>query len=410
MTATSSTLRTIDTDVAIIGAGVAGLWAACALARSGRHVTLIERHALGAGQTLGSQGIIHGGVKYALTGAAASASRAIAQMPERWSACLAGTGEIDLTSTRVLSDRQWLWSTGSLASRFTALAASKAIRTSVQRVTDRAHLCPGLRSAPPGVDLYEVPEPVLDPRTLVLALANQARALGVRTLRATVSRHDQGLLLHAPGADEPVRLRARAAILAGAQANADLAPDARQQVRPLHMVMAQGDLPPLWGHCVAGLSDKPRITIGWQPGEDGRGVWYLGGQIAETGIARTPLQQIEHTRAELCATVPWLALDNLQWATCRWNRAEGLTPDGTRPDEPVLSPVQAPPGVGAMLALWPTKLAFAPLVGDLVTDWLARQAAAGVPPFSDDAPAPAGDWSEPPLGNLPWVGAEWTTR
>ena len=64
------------------------------------------------------------------------------------------------------------------------------------------------------------------------------------------------------------------------------------QTRPLHMVMLKGNLPEVYGHCVAGLSDKPRVTIGWQRAADGQGVWYVGGQIAESGVARSRDEQI----------------------------------------------------------------------------------------------------------------------
>lgn len=70
-------------DVVIIGAGVAGLWLALRLERAGRSVALLEAHAAGAGQTAASQGIIHGGTKYALTNRLTGASESIRAMPAR---------------------------------------------------------------------------------------------------------------------------------------------------------------------------------------------------------------------------------------------------------------------------------------------------------------------------------------
>ena len=55
-------------DVVIVGGGIAGLWILSALRAEGYQTILLEKDALGAGQTLASQGIIHGGTKYALTG------------------------------------------------------------------------------------------------------------------------------------------------------------------------------------------------------------------------------------------------------------------------------------------------------------------------------------------------------
>jgi len=59
----------ISTDVLIVGAGVAGLWLNARLRRQGFSTVLVESASLGGGQSVKSQGIIHGGAKYALHGA-----------------------------------------------------------------------------------------------------------------------------------------------------------------------------------------------------------------------------------------------------------------------------------------------------------------------------------------------------
>ncbi|HCC44093.1 MAG TPA: FAD-binding oxidoreductase, partial [Gammaproteobacteria bacterium] len=51
-------------DIAILGGGIAGLWLLNLLVSRGYSVVLLEKEALGAGQTIASQGMIHGGVKY----------------------------------------------------------------------------------------------------------------------------------------------------------------------------------------------------------------------------------------------------------------------------------------------------------------------------------------------------------
>ena len=55
----------ISTDVLIVGAGVAGLWLNARLRGQGFSTVLVESATLGGGQSLKSQGIIHGGAKYA---------------------------------------------------------------------------------------------------------------------------------------------------------------------------------------------------------------------------------------------------------------------------------------------------------------------------------------------------------
>ena len=79
-----------STDILIVGGGVAGLWLNARLRRAGYATVLVESASLGGGQSVKSQGIIHGGAKYALHGALTGASEAIADMPRRWRACSTG--------------------------------------------------------------------------------------------------------------------------------------------------------------------------------------------------------------------------------------------------------------------------------------------------------------------------------
>ena len=84
---------TLNTDIAIIGGGIAGLWLNAQLRQRGFNTLLIEQNSLGGGQSVKSQGIIHGGAKYALHGALTGSSEAIAEMPERWRKALNGEGD-----------------------------------------------------------------------------------------------------------------------------------------------------------------------------------------------------------------------------------------------------------------------------------------------------------------------------
>lgn len=391
-------------DVLILGGGVAGLWTACHLADRGYTCALIEKHALGADQTIASQGIIHGGIKYALTGEASRASRAIARMPELWRACLAGgqapaatdkidsaDALIDLRAARVLSEHQLLWTTPGLISRIAAAAASKAIRTPVERL-DRDQAAELFADAPRGVDLYRVAEPVLDPRSIVIALADQARKRGIPLLapahadpRISVRRPANQTLSHGDAHAPPdfechyaesdhahahhpphahPRIFASAVVLAAGSANQRLAAlagliahDERiMQLRPLHMVMAKRAPGPTYGHCL-GSSTTPRITITSIDDPDAGTVWNIGGAIAESGVDRDEHAQLAAAREELRACLPWLDTSACELTTARWDRAEGLTPDGSRPDEPVVRPLG---DHSRVFAVWPTKLAFAP--------------------------------------------------
>ena len=118
--------KTIETDIAIIGGGIAGLWLLNELRQQGFSVILLESATLGGGQTHKSQGIIHGGTKYALQGSMTEAAQAIAEMPDVWRACLEGQGCIDLTGVPVLSQQQYLFSTNKLAGKVAGFFASMA--------------------------------------------------------------------------------------------------------------------------------------------------------------------------------------------------------------------------------------------------------------------------------------------
>src|SRR6267142_146825 len=71
-------------DLLIFGGGAAGLWCLDRFRRAGYLAILLESTALGCGQTIQAQGIIHGGGKYALRGVRDfTALRSTKAMPAR---------------------------------------------------------------------------------------------------------------------------------------------------------------------------------------------------------------------------------------------------------------------------------------------------------------------------------------
>jgi glycerol-3-phosphate dehydrogenase len=412
----------LQIDVLIFGGGIAGLWTLARLRKEGYSCLLLESKALGAGQTIASQGIIHGGIKYALTGQASAASKAIAAMPAIWRACLEGTGEIDLRGVKVLSERQYLWTTGGIGSRIAGFAASKVIRTAVDRVTPEQRP-DWLQSAPRGVDVYGVDEPILDPHSVLERLATlNAECIGrvalcERGSPMTIQENGEIVGSWAPArlpddlygqASHDIAIRARRTIFCAGEANQAYMRLTRgeTQVRPLHMVMAKAqhyrpNLPSIYGHCV-GLSDKPKLTITSQLDVDRRVVWYVGGDIAERGVDLSPIELIAATRLEVSECLPWIDISGTQWATLRVNRAEGVG-SGSRPDEPIV--LDSPRGIG----VWPTKLAFAPLAASRVVDALRST---GIEPSGENAAFMSATQFlvRPSIAMLPWhaTGVRWT--
>ena len=70
-----------STDIVVFGGGVAGLWLLNRLRSEGYGAILFESDSLGCGQTVASQGIIHGGLKYALKGSLKGSANVLANMP-----------------------------------------------------------------------------------------------------------------------------------------------------------------------------------------------------------------------------------------------------------------------------------------------------------------------------------------
>jgi len=119
---------TYSTDIAIFGGGIAGLWLLNRFQAAGYETILLESASLGEAQTLASQGIIHGGLKYALSGSLTKSADTIAGMPQRWRQCLAGDDEVDLTGCRILSDDYYMWSDAGIRSKLKTFLAARACR------------------------------------------------------------------------------------------------------------------------------------------------------------------------------------------------------------------------------------------------------------------------------------------
>src|SRR5690606_4509994 len=134
------------------------------------NAVLLEKYALGSEQSVNSQGMIHGGIKYALGGALTGASEAIAAMPDHWRRCLRGEGDVDLRGAHVLSDHFYLWSSDTLASRLTAFFGSKMTRGRVDTVpAGERH--PAFRDPAFRGTVYRLVDMVLDVPSVLATLA-----------------------------------------------------------------------------------------------------------------------------------------------------------------------------------------------------------------------------------------------
>ncbi|PKL99642.1 MAG: FAD-dependent oxidoreductase [Gammaproteobacteria bacterium HGW-Gammaproteobacteria-9] len=360
--------ESLSTDVLIVGGGVAGLWLNARLRRQGFATLLVDKGTLGGGQSVKSQGIIHGGTKYALSGALTGASEAIADMPRRWREALEGKGELDLSGVRLLSDAHYLWSPGTLAGNLTSFFASKAVRSRVGQVKGD-ELPPALQHPKFKGKVYRLSELVLDVPSLIARLAELAGDSLLACQRIEPLLDGNELVgLRVDGRE----IRAQRIVFSAGGGTAELLASLglqqpAMQRRPLHMVIVKAStLKPLYAHCLGG-GTKPRITVTSHPAADGEWVWYLGGDLAEAdGVARDEASQIAAAKKELAELVPWIDLSAAHWATLRIDRAEPAQSALARPDNAFLAEQ------GRLLVGWPTKLALSPDFSDRVEAALAR--------------------------------------
>ena len=358
-------ITTLHTDIAIIGGGIAGLWTLNQLRNAGYSAVLFEQKALGGYQTIGAQGIIHGGIKYALAGVLGNGPETIAAMPAIWRRCLAGKGKVDLRSCRVLCDNCYLWSNTGLPSQLSSFFASKMLHGRVEKLQPADFPTP-LQSPTFRGRVYQLADPVLDVPSLVRTLAAQQHQaiFSIDWQTASLRRENGRAILALPHCTVvPERL-----LLAAGAGNealiADLGGSApAMQRRPLQQVLVKHHYREnLFAHCMGG-KPSPRLTISSHRTRDDEPVWYLGGDLATGGIDDTPQQLIDKAQRELAELLPWIDLGPAQWRTIRLDRAEPRQSTLLRPDSAFVGKVD---GVDNTLAAWPTKLTLTPSLGDEV--------------------------------------------
>ncbi|MEE2681241.1 MAG: FAD-dependent oxidoreductase [Planctomycetota bacterium] len=402
----STTIQsTTELDALVIGGGVAGLWCLDALIESGLDAALLESTALGTGQSISAQGILHGGVKYSLSGLLDPASKAISEMPKRWDRSLAGTSSPDLARTTIRTEACHLWRTDDLRSRAGMVGAKLALRVRPQALAASDRPAP-LRACPGEVAL--LPEKVVETPSLLQAFADlHPERLIWGSLISGDARSEEGADLRIRVADETeLDLRVRRVILTAGAGTPELMKRLQlptetisMQRRPLHMAMVKGPpdrLPELNGHCADG--GRTRVTITSSTSRDGNRVWQLGGALAEDGCEQTPPQLIESATACLAQVLPGFDPEDpsLLWATYRIDRAEKTTAGAGRPSGGWVG------SLGSAIIAWPTKLVLAPATADRILQQC--------PPARSrtDAPPPLVGLPTPPIAQPPWEVATWT--
>lgn len=383
-------------DIVIIGGGIAGLWCRWALENAGYSVALIERSALGDGQTVRSQGILHRGVKYAFSPQGANAAQSAQAAASAWDDAMRGKSGPDLRRVNVLAKSMLMWTSPGIIAKMTGAVASRMMTSHVRSLS--ASETPPLLANRTG-NLYEVAETVLEPRSAVQLLAAASNGPIVRADVQSIERNGDRLRLrttHGP-------IETSWIILASGAGNERLlemigtnAGELTQR-RPLHMVSATGAPSPLFGHWIAHASDKPRLTITSDVMPQNEVVWYLGGDIAETGVNRSPSEQIAAARKELSECFPTMDTSGWRFDAFRIDRAEGKDAAGRRPDGPVVRAIDSICTANSgVLAIWPTKLVMAPIAAEMALKLVAASSASRSNHAIGFSDAARPDYASPP--------------
>lgn len=405
----------VHRQVVIIGAGIAGLWTLRRLIAAGHDAILLEQEAIGSGQTLGAQGILHGGVKYGLDGSNRDIAARLRSLPPIWLECLAGTREPSLAAARTLSPCQHLWAADSWLAKVGATVGARAMQGEVRKI-EKSEWPEALSKGGHKGSVYELAETVVDVKSVLAALAAPVQ-----------DRIFLGKITHFEAADAPppdgspkpqglksihcgdVQIEADIFLFMAATGNeaaaqaAGFGPAATQR-RPLKQVMVRGKLPPLYGHCVT-ATPKPVVTITAHPLED-ETVWYLGGGVAEDAVNLSDEDAIRNAMNKLQGIFPEFAWKDLAWSSWKVDRSEPNAASRL-PDGPALMER------GNTALAWPTKLVYAPALADLALEFTARLSPTqkenpapnpALPIQREPIPLPAA-----PMGKFPWETAHWQT-
>lgn len=356
-------------DVIIFGAGIAGLWTLARIRKQGYNAILLEIDAIGAGQTIKSQGIIHGGLKYALTGKLNAATSSLQDMPTLWQQCLQGGGEIDLSSVKVLADGQYMWSANNMIGGIATLFASKSLKSLVDTVS-KADWPLAIKDAAIAGKLYKLQEIVLDVPSLLQEISKPLLPYCIKIDDYQIERDENNHIKFVTinnGAHK-LQLTAQQYIFTAGSGNEALTKNLSNapimQRRPLQMVVVKSkNLPKIFGHCI-GLAAVPRVTITTHIAADGTPVWYLGGKIAEDGVSKSGPELIKFAQQELETIFPKIDLSDAKFATFFVDRAESKQENGSKPSSATVF------SHNNYITAWPTKLASAPILAAQILEIL----------------------------------------
>lgn len=377
----------IHTDIVIIGAGIAGLWLHHRLRRAGYDCVLLESGAIGSGQTIASQGIIHSGLKYALAGKINELAKSISNMPNLWRAALKGQGPVDLSAASIAAASQQLLIPPGIMGGITKLVAQKTLGGGVHEI-EKAQWPVGIRDSGFTGSLINMDELVLDVASVIRALAEP--------YKDTIRKID-------PSDEIQSRVQAKIYIYTAAGSNHAMAKTnghdsgLETQARPLLMGLLKNAPFDLYAHLV-GLAEKPVATITTHTTQNGSRAWYFGGSVAERAQDLDPQETFNAAHKALIKYLPGIDLSGTLWAALPIDRVEGKSGIANwMPDMPTIH------AADNHLYCWPTKLTFAPLLSDMILAELSKRNITPSGKRADCSALEAAGYAPAPWDKAQWI-------
>lgn len=384
-------------DLLIVGGGIAGLWTLAKATDAGFRCLLVEKDALGAGQTVASQGIIHGGLKFALGGKITKATEQIRQMPSIWQQHLNGELSPSLNQTTILSKAHYFVPSSGIDSTLISFLGSKLAAGFTTKV-DIHSLSNDYQRITQKPSLYQLHEWVLDVPSLLTNFKQRYGHLMIKHHFSNdyLAASDNGYVYQR----NDLTLNTRFILQAAGTGNESSGFNStKKQLRPLHMVMAKGQLPNVFAHFIASGS-KPLMTVTSHPFGD-ETVWYIGGELAESGNKLSSLEQKQKAADWLTKAVPKINWQQMPMATFRIDRAEAKQLNLFRPDDVFIHNQQG------VITGFPTKLAFAPRFADKVLELLEIEKTDQKPQDSENVRNNI-QLPEVTIAPTPWETAKWS--
>lgn len=379
----------IQVDLVIIGGGIAGLWTLNHFRAIGHSALLLETKALGTGQTIGSQGIIHSGLKYALAGKMNAQAQSISAMPDLWRKALAGKGNVDLSKATGAIHSQHMMIPSGIGGALVKLVSKNIFQDSLHEI-DKGKWPQEITDSGFKGSFIFMDEPVLDTPAILEALAAPHKSY-IKKLPEDYALTPRAFL-------DQNNIKATTIIYTAAASNHTIATaqqqnteDLKTQHRPLLMGMMKDAPFDLWAHFV-GMGEKPAATITTHYTKSGERIWYIGGAAAERKINAPAKETIHASQKAIKQYLPKLDIASKQWAVYPVDRVEGKAL-GWMPDMPTIHQHDN------HYYCWPTKLTFAPLLAQELEKKLGHL------PKTPQAEFPTLDPVEVALP--PWEDAQW---